>query len=60
MISDSGHKVDVKTLRVHRDRLMEEKAKLATELNKTQNLLRLQIDIDKKNSQLMQAELNNV
>ena len=41
MISDSGHKVDVKTLRVHRDRLMDEKAKLATELNKTQNLLRL-------------------
>lgn len=38
---------NVKSLRLNRDRLIEEKAKLATELNRTQNLLKLQVDIDR-------------
>lgn len=32
---------------------MEDKAKLATELSRIQNLLKLQVDIDKQNSQLL-------
>jgi hypothetical protein len=38
---------DLKSLRQHRDRLVDEKAKLATELSRIQNLLKLQVDIDK-------------
>jgi hypothetical protein len=49
---------DIKSLRHHRDRLMDDKAKLATELSRIQNLLKLQVDIDKQNSQLLQAEMN--
>jgi hypothetical protein len=49
---------NVKSLQQHRDRLNEDKAKLATELSRVQNLLRLQVDIDKQNSQLLQAEMN--
>jgi len=49
---------DLKSLRQHRDRLVDEKAKLATELSRIQNLLKLQVDIDKQSSQLLQTELN--
>ena len=51
---------DLKSLRQHRDRLVDEKAKLATELSRIQNLLKLQVDIDKQSSQLLQTELNQV
>jgi len=51
---------DSKSLKVNRDRLIEEKAKLATELSRIQNLLKLQVDIDKQSSQLMQREINNI
>jgi hypothetical protein len=44
---------DVKTLRQRRDRLVDEKAKLATELSRIQNLLKIQVDIDKQSSQLL-------
>ena len=43
-----------------RDQLISEKAKLASELQRVQNLLKLQVDIDRQNSALMQAELNQV
>jgi hypothetical protein len=51
---------DIKSLRQHRDRLVDEKAKLATELSRIQNLLKLQVDIDKQSSQLLQTELNQI
>lgn len=43
---------DMKSLISHRDRHINEKAELAGALAKTQNLLKLQVDIDKQNSAL--------
>ena len=39
---------------------MEKKAALFTELKRTQNLLKLQVDIDKQNSAMQNAELNQI
>ena len=59
-IQDGEGKQDpnnVKALTVQQEKLMAEKAALATELSKTQNLLKVQVDIDKKNNEMQAAEL---
>ena len=61
LIQDGEGKGDapdnVKALTAQQEKLMAEKAALATELSKTQNLLKVQVDIDKKNSEMQGAEL---
>ena len=48
---------DVENLKKMEEKLRKEKADLATELNKTQNLLKVQVEMDKKNSERQSAEV---
>lgn len=57
---DPNHEETVKDLSSHQQKLVEEKAQLASELARVQNLLKLQVDIDKENSSLQQNEVDTV
>ena len=47
-------------LRQQREQLVKEKAQLATELTRVQNLLNLQVEIDRKQSSVLEAEMTQI
>lgn len=51
---------DVKGLRQHRDTLLTEKSKLATELKKVQNLLKIKVDTDQQNTALLKTQMEQI
>ena len=51
---------DVRGLQIHRDKLVEEKARLATELKKVENLLKIKVDTEKASTTLLKTQMDHI
>ena len=59
-VAGSGQVSDEKTLKQVYEKLQKEKRELASELQRTQDLLKQQVDIDKENNDLILIEIKQL